>query len=37
MIEKVTFIEPELEVIVFPEQDILTTSIELPDEEWPEE
>lgn len=35
MKEKETFIEPELEVIIFPEQDIVTTSgIELPDDEW---
>ena len=37
MREKEEFIEPEMEIIVFPAQSIVVTSdngIELPDDEW---
>ncbi len=36
MIEKLNYDVPDVQIICFPEQDIVTTSnwIELPDDEW---
>jgi hypothetical protein len=36
MEEKLFYIAPSAEIVVFPQQDIVTTSngVELPDDEW---